>query len=74
MCPNLKREEWEFVRVHHPDLFDIALQIERRARKNGNLSDSVHWPMLENSEFMRKNQQTIFDVTEDRCHHGGCFT
>ena len=74
MCPNLRASEWEYVREHHADLFDIALQIEARAEASGNLSEGVHWPMLRNREFMRENQSTIFDILEDRCHHAGCFT
>jgi hypothetical protein len=74
MCPNLRAHEWEGLRIEHPDLFDIAMQIEDRAREAGNISASVSWPMLRDREFYRKNQTTIFDVQEDRCHHGGCFT
>lgn len=75
MCPNMRANEWESLRIDHQDLFDIALQIEDRAKASGNLTPGVSWPMLRDSEFMRANQQTIFgDVQEDRCHHGGCFT
>jgi hypothetical protein len=75
MCPNLRANEWESLRVTHPDLFAIAMEIEDRAKAQGNLSAGVSWPMLRDKEFMRENQQTIFsDVQEDRCHHGGCFT
>lgn len=36
MCPNMKRPEWESLKVEHPDLFDIAVNIEVQARAAGN--------------------------------------
>jgi hypothetical protein len=73
-CPNMQIYEWEWLRVNHPDLFSIALKIEENAKASGNLSDGVSWPMLSDREWMRKHQINLFDVLEDRCHHGGCMT
>jgi hypothetical protein len=74
MCPTLRRNEREALRVDHPDLFDIALKMEDKARAAGNLSPRISWPMLRDLESSRKTQETIWDIQEDRCHHGGCFT
>jgi hypothetical protein len=35
MCPNMQRDEWEDLRATHLDLFDLAMQIERTARGDG---------------------------------------
>jgi hypothetical protein len=78
MCPNLRPKEWLWLHATHPDLFALAVEIETRAALAGNLGEGLHWPGLRNMDFMLKHQQTIFDlpgvVTDDRCHHGGCFT
>lgn len=74
MCPNLRKNEWESLRLGHPDLFDVALAIEDKAKAAGNLSPGLSWPMLRDLESTRKSQTALFDAQEDRCHHGGCFT
>jgi hypothetical protein len=76
MCPNMKPKEWRDLRADHRDLFDIALEIEARAKAAGNANqgglirdDLAAW------SFIDENQQSIqFDVNNDRCHSGGCFT
>jgi hypothetical protein len=55
MCPNMRPSEWEALRKDHPDLFDLAMQIEDQADKAGNMRGDVNWPHLRNREFMRKN-------------------
>jgi hypothetical protein len=78
MCPNMKAEEWKWLMENHRDLFDIAVEIERRALAAGNKpQDGRGQFSLQNLQFMADNQQTIDFAalaTEDRCHHGGCFT
>jgi hypothetical protein len=35
MCPNMREDEWFALRLERPDLFSIAMDIERRARSRG---------------------------------------
>jgi len=87
MCPSMKEEEWAELRQNDPDLFDIAIEIERRARQAGEKpqdgSDraTAGWyfdPEIREMILARtaiEGQQTMdFAVAGDRCHHGGCFT
>lgn len=84
MCPNMREDEWSELRESHPDLFDRALEIERRARARGEspqagmerntagflFDDAIRASVL--AKTADPNQQTMF--VDDRCVHGGCFT
>ena len=77
MCPSMKTREWRELRRDHPDLFAIALEIDTRARANGqrpsagrDLGALADW----NDQDLAQQSLLVPDVLEDRCHHGGCFT
>lgn len=75
MCPNMRRNEWLDLKRDHPDLFDLAVNIEANAAAHGNYGrggGGLHKGGLTN--LQAEESETVFDVTEDRCHHGGCFT
>jgi len=77
MCPNMKRAEWLALRAEHPDLFATAMKIEEQAAENGNHGrggGGLFKGTLRGLDSETESQQTILPVTEDRCHHGGCFT
>lgn len=86
MCPNMKEAEWAELRDAHPRLFSIALEIERKARARGEkpqdgmnretagffFDDEIRASILAQPNA---GQSSFLDgVTDDRCHHGGCFT
>jgi hypothetical protein len=77
MCPNMRRNEWLDLRKEHPDLFELAMQIEDQAAANGNKGrggGGLYKGTLRGLEQAEDTQTTIADILEDRCHHGGCFT
>lgn len=86
MCPNMREPEWQELKDTKPELFAIALDIERRARARGESPQAgmdratagyFHDAEIRaavNAKTAIAGQQSLFDLTEDRCHHGGCFT
>lgn len=86
MCPNMVEREWQQLKDDKPELFAIALDIERRARARGESPQAgmdratagyFHDAEIRaavNAKTAIAGQQSLFDLTEDLCHHGGCFT
>ena len=76
MCPNMRTQEWRELRRDEPQLFKIALEIDRRARAAGERPSSGRdLGTLDAWDEQDRAQQHIgFGIAEDRCHHGGCFT
>lgn len=87
MCPNMKEDEWSELRSDHPELFDLALEIERKARAAGEspqagierltagflFDPEIRAQVL--AKFAVPGQESLLDqLMDDRCHHGGCFT
>jgi hypothetical protein len=84
MCPNMREHEWAELKTSHPEFFAKALEIERQARMNGEspqagldratagffFDPEIRKMILAKSEI--PGQESLF--TDDRCHHGGCFT
>lgn len=68
MCPNMKAQEWRDMRRDHPDQFAIAMEIDRRARANGQR------PQAGRDKGPMEELDDLASPVEDRCHHGGCFT
>jgi hypothetical protein len=79
MCPNLKPQEWLYLKATRPVHYAIACEIDTEARKAGNLPQAGrdHGP-LDAWLASLSDQSGISEgghaVLEDRCHHGGCFT
>lgn len=65
MCPNMRTEEWAELRSEHPDLFDLAMQIKDKAIAAGNPPQAGRLAAM---------TRLADQVSEDFCHHGGCFT
>jgi hypothetical protein len=85
MCPNMKEHEWSELRDTHPDLFELALEIERSARARGEspkagidrLTAGYLFDERIRAEVNSKTAipgQTFLDYVGDRCTHGGCMT
>lgn len=75
MCPNMRKQEWRELRADHPDLFEIAVEIDRRARAAGEKPQAGRdMGSLDAWSDQDLAQQSIAPAQEDRCHHGGCFT
>jgi hypothetical protein len=77
MCPNMRRAEWLALRSEHPDLFAVAMRIGEQAAAEGNRGrggGGLYKGTLRGLDAEETTQQTVSDVNEDRCHHGGCFT
>jgi hypothetical protein len=78
MCPNMRREEWEYLNKNHPDLFDIADTIEKQAEVNGHHGRGGGGISRGMIRTIKDSEEGICslpaEALEDRCHHGGCFT
>lgn len=75
MCPNMKRQEWLSLKAEHPDLFDLSVEIEDNAAAHGNFGRGGGGLYKGTLRGLAENHEAQTDLfTEDRCHHGGCFT
>lgn len=76
MCPNMKHHEWAELKAKHPELFNTAVEIEENAIRHGNFGRSGKglYPGGLRMLMRRDSEPVASEVTEDRCHHGGCFT
>ncbi len=87
MCPNMKEAEWADLKRDFPDYFELALEIERRARDAGEspqagmerltagflFDPAIRAKIL--AKYAVPGQTSLFgEHVDDRCHHGGCFT
>jgi hypothetical protein len=72
MCPNMRTDEWIDLRKKHPELYNIAINIERQAVDAGNADNGG---LIRGSlEKHMKGIDSQMTMTDDMCHHGGCFT
>ena len=75
MCPNMKRQEWLALKAEHPELFDLSVEIEDNAAAHGNFGRGGGGLYRGTLRGLAENHEAQTDLfTEDRCHHGGCFT
>ena len=81
MCPNMTASEWYDLQQDHPEQYAIAVEIDRKARANGEKPQAGRDKTPDQAAEIGR-RRVIFGAgispanadVDDRCHHGGCFT